>query len=59
MDVLFRLLTVYELYNMIVLEAFHDGDFTLEVLQQFCCQFRPDDGFDGDDGPFTLQRVSF
>jgi len=59
MDIFLTLLTIDELDNVIVLEAFHDGDFTLQVLEQFTCQFRPDDGFDSDDGSLALKKVNF
>jgi hypothetical protein len=56
MDILLGLLTIDELNNVIVLETFHDGDFTLEVLEEFTREFGPDDRFDSNDSAFTLQK---
>jgi len=44
------------LNNVIVFETFHDGDFTLEVLEELAREFGPDDRFDSNDSAFTLQR---
>lgn len=56
MYVVLGLLTIDELNNVIVFETFHNGDFTLEVLEELAREFGPDDGFDSNDNTFTLQR---
>jgi hypothetical protein len=42
-DVLLGLLAVDELYDMIVLETFHDGYFALEILEEFGGEFGAND----------------
>jgi hypothetical protein len=59
MDVLFCLLTIDELYDMIMFEAFHDCDFAFEVGEEFRGEFRSNDGFDSNDRRFTLPVSQF
>ena len=54
MNIFLGLLTIDELNDMIMFKTFHNGDFALEVLKEFTCEFRTDDRFDSDYGGFTL-----
>jgi hypothetical protein len=54
MDILLGLLTIDELNDMLMLEAFHDGNFGLEVGKELGGEFRSDNRFDSHYGRLAL-----